>query len=104
VINPKGIFGIGANWLDMTDPAYGNTNPGMALHIEAAVPCGAAWLSSSPPTLTLPGRSSKTVTATADSTQFPVPGPGQSASGFLCIDSNDAAFPVLAVPVQATQN
>lgn len=103
VIDPQGGFGFGTGWTDMTDPAYGNTYPGMALHIEAKVPCGAAWLSTAPPALTLPGRSSKDVTVTANSALFPVPGPG-TASAFLCLDSNDASFPILAVPVTATQN
>jgi hypothetical protein len=75
----------------------------MAVHIETKANCGAAWLSTAPPTLSVPGLVSKTVTATADSTLFPVPGPG-TAFAYLCLDSNDANFPVLAVPVTATQN
>jgi hypothetical protein len=101
-INPQGDFGIGTNWVDFTDPSYGAPNPGLAVHIEASVPCGAAWLSTVPPTLTLDGLLSGTVTVTADSTQFPVPGPGD-ADAFLCIDSNDANNPVVAIPVHAHQ-
>ena len=54
-------------------------------------------------TLTLGGLLSGTVTVTADSTQFPVPGHGMTADAFLCIDSNDANNPVVAVPVHALQ-
>ena len=103
VINPQGDFGFGTNWLAITDPSYGQPNPSMAMHVEGAVPCGAAWLSASPPTLTLAALISGSVSVTADSTLFPVPGPG-TANAFLCIDSNDPKAPVRAVPVQATQN
>jgi len=103
VINPLGDFGFGTVWTDVTDSAYGSTFPGMAVHIETKANCGAAWLSTAPPTLALPGLVSATVTATADSALFPVPGPG-TAFAYLCLDSNDANFPVLAVPVTATQN
>jgi subtilisin family serine protease len=102
VINPAGDFGIGTNWIAITDPANGDSFPGMAIHIEGQVPCGATWLSTSPSSLSLSGLSSAPVTVTADSTKFP--GAATSANGFLCLDSNDAKFPVLAVPVSATQN
>jgi hypothetical protein len=103
VASPQGIFGLSATWLDVTDPFYGSTFPGMALHIEGQVACGALWLSTAPPTLSLGGETTATVTVTANSALFPVPGPG-TAKGFVCLDSNDASFPVLAVPVTATQN
>jgi len=102
-INPKGSFKFGTGWTDFTDPVYGAAYPGIALHIEGNVPCGAAWLGTTPSSLSLPGLISGVVSVTADSTHFPVPGPG-TVRGFLCIDSNDANFPVLAVPVTATQN
>jgi hypothetical protein len=89
------VFGE-TNWAAITDA------PGFAMHIEEQVPCGAAWLSTTPPTLTLGGLLSGTVTVTADSTLFPVPGPGD-ADAFLCIDSDDANNPVVAVPVHAHQ-
>jgi len=90
------VFGE-TNWAAITDA------PGFAMHIEEQVPCGAAWLSTAPSTLTLGGLLSGTVTVTADSTQFPVPGHGMTADAFLCIDSNDANNPVVAVPVHALQ-
>lgn len=85
------------NWAAITDA------PGFAMHIEEQVPCGAAWLSTTPPTLTLGGLLSGTVTVTADSTQFPTPGHGMTADAFLCIDSNDANNPVVPVLVHALQ-
>ncbi len=100
VINPQGSFGIGTVWLDNTDPTNGDIYPGMAMHIEAMVPCGATWLSTSPGSLMLDGHLSAPVTVTADSTQFP--GAASSASAYLCLDSNDAAHPVYVVPVTAT--
>jgi len=102
-INPKGSFSFGTGWTDVTDPAFGVTYPGMALHIEANVSCGATWLSTTPSNLSLPGLTGGAVTVTADSTHFPVPGAG-IAKGIVCIDSNDANFPVLAVPVITTQD
>jgi hypothetical protein len=99
-IDPGALAGGSTAWTDNTSSG---DLPGLAVHLEAQVPCGAAWLSTAPPTLSLDGKLSDTVTVTADSTQFPVPGPG-SATAFLCLDSNDPATPVLAVPVTATQN
>jgi hypothetical protein len=108
VINPLGDFGFGTNWIAITDPSYGATNPGMALHIEASVPCGAAWLSTNPPTMSIGGLLSAPLTVTANSALFaPAPGiaaPGVSRSAYLCIDSNDANHPVVAVPVTAIQH
>jgi len=109
VINPLGDFGFGTNWTDITDPSYGDTNPGMAVHIEASVPCGAPWLTTNPPTMSIGGLLSAPLTVTADSTQFgPIAAapatPGISRSAYLCIDSNDANNPVVAVPVTATQH
>ncbi len=102
VINPKGAFGIGPNWIAITDPLDGDTYPGLAIHMEGQVACGAPWLSAAPSSLALSGLASGNVTVTVDSTQFPAA--STSATGFLCMDSNDAHFPVLAVPVSATQN
>ncbi|GAA0721760.1 hypothetical protein [Dokdonella soli] len=79
-----------------------NNNPGMAMHIEQVAACGAPWMTTTPVTLTLKGLLSGSVTVTVDSTQFPA---GQNkAAALLCIDSNNAAHPVCAVPVTATQN
>jgi len=102
VINPKGFFQIGANWLDVMDPGYGNSFPGMAIHMAGKVACGAPWLSTTPGSLMVDGLASKTVTVTVDSSQFPAA--STTATGFLCLDSNDAKVPVLAVPVTATQH
>jgi subtilisin family serine protease len=102
VINPQGFFQIGPNWIAITDPLDGDTYPGLAMHVQAKVACGAPWLSATPSSLTLGGLASADVTVTVDSTQFPAA--STSASGFLCLDSNDPNFPILAVPVTATQN
>jgi hypothetical protein len=99
-IDPAGLGGGSTAWTDNTSSGG---FPGMAIHMEGFVPCGAPWISTTPSTLTLDGKLSDTVTVTADSTQFPVPGPG-TATAFVCLDSNDAATPVLAVKVTATQN
>lgn len=74
---------------------------GFALRIEQAAPCGAAWLSTNTPSANIGGASSISINVTANSTQFPG---GSPASAFLCIESNDAKTPVLAIPVTATQN
>jgi Subtilase family/PA domain len=81
----------------------GGPQSAFAMHIEEQVPCGAAWLSTSPATLAVGAQQSAPVTVSADSTMFPFPGPG-TATAFLCLDSNDANTPVLAVPVSATQH
>ena len=90
------------NWSAITDA------PGFAMHIEEQVPCGAAWLTTSPPTMSIGGLLSAPLTVTANSALFaPVSGiaaPGVSRSAYLCIDSNDANNPVLAVPVTAIQH
>jgi len=86
------------NWSAITDA------PGFAMHIQEQVPCGAAWLSTTPATLSLAGLASAPLTVTANSTQFPVPGVGQSATAYLCLDSNDANYPVTATPVTAIQH
>ena len=99
-IDPGGIGGPNTAW---TDNTVGGDFPGMAVHLEGQVACGAPWISTTPSTLSLDGKLSDVVTVTADSTQFPVPGPG-TATAFVCLDSNDAATPVLAVKVEATQN
>jgi len=74
------------------------------MHIQEQVPCGAAWLSATPATLSLGALSSAPLTVTANSTLFPVPGVGQSAMAYLCLDSNDANYPVIATPVTAIQH
>jgi hypothetical protein len=97
-IDPAGLGGTNTAWTDNT--ASGDF-PGMAIHMEGQVACGAPWISTTPSTLTLDGKLSDTVTVTADSTLFPAPG---TATAFVCLASNDAATPVLAVKVTATQN
>ncbi len=99
-IDPGMIFqGSTGNWTDNT--ASGDS-PGMAMHIEQTAACGAPWLTTSPSTLTLAGLLSGAVTVTVNSALFPAA--TTTSSAFLCIDSNDAAHPVYAVPVTATQN
>jgi hypothetical protein len=76
--------------------------PGFAMHVEEQVACGAAWLSTNTPTLSVGADASLPLTVSADSTKFP--GAATSAAAFLCLDSNDAANPVDAILVQAVQN
>ncbi len=90
-------------------PVFGETNwsaipdaPGFAMHIEEQAPCGAAWLSTNTASATIGTDSSVVVNVSADSTQFP--GAASSATAFLCIDSDDANNPVIAIPVTAVQN
>ncbi|MFC5488863.1 S8 family serine peptidase [Dokdonella soli] len=99
-IDPGLIFtGSTGNW---TDDTLSGDFPGMAMHIEQIAPCGAAWLTTTPPTLTLGGLLNGAVTVNVDSTKFP---PGKTtAATLLCLDSNDATHPVFAVPVTATQH
>jgi hypothetical protein len=59
-------------------------------------------LTTTPSTLGLGGKLSGTVTVTASN--LPGTGTPRTVSAWLCIDSNDANTPVLAVPVTATQN
>lgn len=89
-------------------PVFGDTDwapdsefPGLALHLEQKVACGAPWLTTSPSTLSIDGLSSDTVAVTADSTQF---ASGTSVAAYLCIQSNDADEPIHTVRVEATQN
>ncbi len=99
-IDPGFIFtGATGNW---TDNTVGGDFPGMAMHIEQTAACGASWLTTSPSTLTLAGLTSGAVTVTVNSAQFPPS--TTTTSGFLCIDSNDAAHSVYVVPVTAKQN
>ena len=88
-------------------PVFGETAwaaipdaPGFAMHIEEQVPCGAPWLSTTPATLSIGALDSAPLTVNVDSDFFP--GVDTSATAFLCLDSNDPATPVLAVPVSAT--
>jgi hypothetical protein len=86
-IDPDNLSGGGVTtWVDNT--ASGGF-PGMAMHIEAKVACGAGWLSATPSTLTI---------AAGDSAQLTVFGPVPDTA-YLCLDSNDPANPVLAVQV-----
>jgi hypothetical protein len=98
-IDPGNLLGNGTAWEDNTT---GGDFPGMAMHIEAVVTCGASWLTTTPSTLGLGGKLSGTVTVTASN--LPGTGTPRTVSAWLCIDSNDANTPVLAVPVTATQN
>jgi hypothetical protein len=74
--------------------------PGMALKIEQQITCGAPWLSVAPPQLNLGALANATASVTVDSTKFG----GNSATGFLCLHSNDAKNPIKLVRVNATQN
>jgi hypothetical protein len=75
--------------------------PGMAVRIEQQITCGAPWLSAAPPQLNLGALASTTASVSVDSTKF---GGGNSATGFLCLHSNDAQNPLKVVRVNATQN
>ncbi len=88
--------GTGADWTVHTDPGGG-----MALRIEQSVACGAPWLSASPPSLDLGAGESANVSVSVDSTKF---GGGNSAVGYLGLQSHDSANPVSVVRVNATQN
>ena len=81
-------------WSAITDAV------GFAMHIEANVPCGAAWLSAAPSTLTIGAGQSAPLTVTADSSLFPLP---SGASAYLCLASNDPVNPVFPVLVNATK-
>lgn len=99
-IDPAGLAGGSTAWIDNT--TIGDF-PGMAMHIETIAACGAPWMSTTPATLSLDGKLSDTVTVSVDSTQIAGSGP-RTAIAYLCLDSNDANTPVLAIPVTATQN
>jgi hypothetical protein len=75
-------------WTLFTD--LGATNSALAMHIEEQVPCGvSSFASTSPPTLTIGAGQSAPLTVNASAT----------GSGYLCLDSNDPANPILVVPV-----
>ncbi|MGA9335774.1 MAG: S8 family serine peptidase, partial [Rudaea sp.] len=98
-IDPDHLFmGTSGNWEDNTD---GGDFPGMAMHLEVAATCGAPWLSTTPGTLSIGAHLTAPLTVTADSALFP--GAASSASAYLCLDSNDPAHPIYAVPVNASQ-
>ena len=88
--------GTGADWVVHNDPGGG-----MALRIEQTVACGAPWLSATPPVLTVDALASVNASVSVDSTKF---GGGNSAVGYLCLQSNDPTTPVSVVRVNATQN
>jgi hypothetical protein len=76
-------------------------SPGMAVRIEQQITCGAPWLSATPPQLNLGALDSSSASVSVDSTKF---GVGNSATGYLCLHSNDAKNPVKVVRVNAKQN
>lgn len=75
---------------------------GLAMHIEQQVTCGAAWLSTVPPSLSLGQNQSAPVTVTVDSSNFD--GGVASEVGYLCLQSNDPLHPMTTIRVTATQN
>lgn len=83
-----------------TDNTNGGDFPGMAMHIETQITCGAPWLSAAPGTLTIGAVNNAPLTVTANSTLFPVGSTSEYA--YLCLDSNDTAHPVYATPIHAT--
>ena len=85
-------FGV-ADWTALTD--LGVTWPDVAFSIEGDVPCGASWLSVSPMGASNAAGTSTAVTATFDSTGLA----NGSYSATACFASNDAANPLLTVPV-----
>ena len=101
-IDPGRIYSnTTGSWQDNTATGPG-ADPGMAMHIDQAVPCGAPWLTTAPSTLTIGAGLSKPMNVTVDSTKFPA---GQtSASAYLCLASNDPAHPIYSIPITATQN
>jgi hypothetical protein len=101
-IDPGHVFANTTGvWQDNAGAGPG-ADPGMAMHIDQAVACGAPWLTTAPSTLTIGAGLSKPMNVTIDSTKFPA---GQtSVSGYLCLASNDPAHPIYSVPVTATQN
>ncbi len=85
-------FGV-ADWTPLTD--LGVTWPDVAFSIEGDVPCGAAWLSVSPTGGSNAGGTSTAVTATFNSTGLA----NGDYSATACFASNDAANPLVTVPV-----
>ena len=85
----------------ITNASDGDNSPGMAMHLEQKVACGATWLSTTPPTLALGGHQTAPVTVTADSTKF---ASGTAATGYVCLQSNDTTKPIVVVQVKAVQN
>jgi len=91
VFRPLSLYGD-TDWL----LGWDNT-----MRIEQQVTCGAAWLSTLPSTLTLPGMTSQAITVTADSMKFPA---GQTeAIGYLCLESDDPDEPIRTIKVNAAQ-
>lgn len=85
-------------------PAWGAIDPaaggGFAMHLESAASCAPpAWLSATGFPLAIAGDDSAQVTVTATG---PFPGGVPSATGYVCLASNDAATPVLPVQVNAS--
>lgn len=85
-------FGV-ADWTALTD--LGVTWPDVAFSIEGDVTCGASWLSVSPTGASNAAGTSTSVTATFDSTGLAE----GDYSATACFDSNDAANPLVTVPV-----
>lgn len=73
----------------------------LAVRIEQQITCGAPWLGATPGQLNLGALAGATASVSVDSTKF---GGGNSASGYLCLHSNDATAPLKVVRVSATQN
>lgn len=91
------VFTGGDSTWDLLSTDY----PGFALRIEQTGTCGGAWLTAGTPTLTIGALSSTALSLSVDSTLFPS---GTTASGFLCLQSNDAATPTQLVRVVAIQH
>lgn len=72
---------------------------GFALHIETEASCAAVpWLAVSPSSGSLGGGATSPLTLTATAAQF---GAGNDVTGYICLQSNDAATPLLPVQVNA---
>jgi len=75
---------------------------GLAMHIEQYVACGAPWITTSTPTMSLGGGASAPLTVTVDSSNFD--GGVTHEVGYLCLKSNDTGKPTTVVRIDATQN
>ncbi len=72
---------------------------GGVMRIEQRVVCGAPWLTTSRPTMTLPGLIDATVGVSVDGTDLLS---GDSRVAYLCLRSNDATNNIQVVRVEAT--
>jgi hypothetical protein len=87
-IAPPGAWGP-------TDPASGG---GFAMHLESSASCvPPSWLSATGFPLAIGGDDSRTLNVTATA-----PLGGSSATGYLCLASNDTDTPILPVQVNAS--